>query len=222
MKVWRYVLATDNGTAPNYDPPCLTLALCKPKIRHAATAGDLVIAFAGRSLDPNPDAVVWAGVVTDAIDFAEYWRSERFQAKKGQPPQVLDNIYEPDPGLQDGFKQHPHAYHDATSKERDLSGRFALAFDGPDVWVFRSSPPILPREFGLGMGSARRGHRVCQIDQSQWTRIREWLTIQEVPARRNVDPSGGGTLGVHASPGQSCTGHLGTTGSQRHRATRQC
>jgi hypothetical protein len=32
MKVWRYVLATDNGTAPNYDPPYLTLALCKPEI----------------------------------------------------------------------------------------------------------------------------------------------------------------------------------------------
>lgn len=176
MKVWCYVLATDNGTAPNYDPPCLTLGLCKPKIRQSAQAGDLVIAFAGRSLHPNPDAVIWAAVVTETLEFAAYWHAPRFQAKKGRPPAVLDNIYEPHPGEPDGFRQHPHAYHDAGSKDRDVSGRNVLIFGGQDTWIFRSAPRVLPKSFGLCMGAARRGHQTSYLDDRGWAALRGWFS----------------------------------------------
>jgi hypothetical protein len=46
MRVHRYVIATDAGSAPNYDPPAVTLAVCKPGIRKKAKVGDLVRAFA--------------------------------------------------------------------------------------------------------------------------------------------------------------------------------
>ncbi len=36
MKVWTYVITNDSGAAPNFDPPAVTLASCKPKIRRAA------------------------------------------------------------------------------------------------------------------------------------------------------------------------------------------
>jgi hypothetical protein len=188
MKVWRYVLTDDTGTAPNYDPPCLTLALCKPKIRQGAQPGNLVIAFAGRALGAHPDAIIWAGVVTESIGFADYWRDARFQSKKGNPPKVLDNIYEPHPGEPDGFKQHPHAYHDKYSKEKDVGGRNALIFGGPDVWVFRNAPRILPARFGLSMGSARRGHQTSYIGDREWNELRAWLSSPSVSAQPFIAP----------------------------------
>jgi hypothetical protein len=48
MRVHTYVIATDAGSAPNYDPPFVTLAVCKPRIRRKADIGELVLAFAVR------------------------------------------------------------------------------------------------------------------------------------------------------------------------------
>jgi hypothetical protein len=49
MRAYRYVIQHDEGSAPNYEPP-VTLAICKPRIRKGARAGDLVIAFEGGDL----------------------------------------------------------------------------------------------------------------------------------------------------------------------------
>jgi hypothetical protein len=57
MNVFTYVIANDRGSEPNYDPPATTLAICKPKIRLAAQIGDLVIAFTGSKLSPEPHSV---------------------------------------------------------------------------------------------------------------------------------------------------------------------
>jgi hypothetical protein len=207
MKVWRYVLAADTGTAPNYEAPCLTLALCKPQLRQNARPGDLVVAFAGRDLHENPDAIIWAGLLTESIGFADYWRDPRFQSKKGAPPRVVDNIYEPHPGEPDGFKQHPHVFHDRDSKARDIGGRNVLIFGGPDVWVFRNSPPVLPKRFGLSMGNARRGHQICHIDETAWHEIRDWLSTPTTNGRCFV----AGNIAISAS-------HQGAPS----RSTRRC
>ena len=202
MKIFRYVLVTDNCTAPNYAPPCLTLALCKPQIRKSAVPGDLVIAFAGASLDRDPDAVIWAAVVTESLTFAEYWRDVRFQTKKGRPPQVLDNIYEPDPASTDGYRQHPHAYHGPTSKFTDVGGRNVLIFGGPDVWVFRNAPRVLPTKFGLGMGRARRAHQTSYIDGRQWRELREWFSGGREAVPPYVEPTANQAISRPLHPGR--------------------
>jgi hypothetical protein len=176
MKLWRYVLATDNGTAPNYLPPYLTLALCKPKIRKHARRGDVVMAFAGSNLRGDPDAVVWAGVVTESLTFAQYWNDPRFGTKKAVPPIVGDNIYEPHPAQPTGYRQHAHTHHDAGSVRTDLDGQRVLVFGSPDTWIFRDDPRLLPTHFGLSMGPARRGHQVADLEPGQWSRLREWLS----------------------------------------------
>lgn len=78
MKLHTYVIATDAGSAPNYDPPFTTLAVCKPRIRKKALVGDVVLAFAGKTLNHNPHVVCWAGQVHDKLTFAEYWNDSRF------------------------------------------------------------------------------------------------------------------------------------------------
>jgi Nucleotide modification associated domain 2 len=65
VRVHTYVIATDAGSAPNYDRPFATLAVCKPRIRRKAEIGELVLAFAGKDVNPTePHSVVWAGVVS--------------------------------------------------------------------------------------------------------------------------------------------------------------
>jgi Nucleotide modification associated domain 2 len=51
MKVWTYVITTDKGAAPNFEPPEATLTICKPRIRRKAELGELVLAFNGVRLN---------------------------------------------------------------------------------------------------------------------------------------------------------------------------
>src|SRR5262249_14817590 len=101
MQVHTYVIATDAGSAPNYDPPFVTLAVCKHRIRKKAKRGDLVLAFAGRTVNPvEPHTVVWAGIVGEVMTFSQYWHDSRFAAKKPDRSAHPDNFYCPtDDGL---------------------------------------------------------------------------------------------------------------------------
>ncbi|WP_301408840.1 hypothetical protein [Pseudomonas aeruginosa] len=96
MRIHTYVIATDAGSAPNYDPPAVTLAVCKPRIRKKAKAGDLVLAFAGSKVNPiSGHSVVWAGIVSEVLTFTEYWNDRRFVSKKPERTVVPDNFYKP-------------------------------------------------------------------------------------------------------------------------------
>jgi Nucleotide modification associated domain 2 len=123
MKLYTYVIATDHGSAPNYDPPCTTLAICKPRIRRSAEVGDAILAFTGQALSPEPHAVCWAGVVSEKLPFADYWRDRRFSGKKSRSSRTPDNIYRPD-GL--SLQQVENPSHGPDDSNRDLGGRFVL------------------------------------------------------------------------------------------------
>ena len=57
VRAFTYVIVFDAGSAPNYDPPMTTLAICKPRIRLTADVGDLVLAFTGSRLGPEAHGV---------------------------------------------------------------------------------------------------------------------------------------------------------------------
>ncbi len=170
MKVFSYVIVNDDGSAPNYDAPMTTLAICKPKIRLYAQPGDLVIAFAGQTLGPEPHAVRWAGVVTEKMTFAEYWNAPRFVAKRPGKSERPDNIYKPSGTT---YEQVNNPSHTAKNISRDLGGAFVLAFE--TAWRFGPVVEILPEEFGLRLSGARRGHRVCPISAVEWGSLKKWL-----------------------------------------------
>lgn len=175
MRVYTYVIVVDRGSAPNYDAPFVTLAVCKPRIRRSARVGDLVLAFTGKSLGPEPHAVRWAGVVSEKLSFAEYWRDERFQGKKPGQSAAPDNIYRPGPG---GLVQVPNSTHDQSNVARDLVGEDVLIFDR--AWRFDGVVALLPRELGLRMDS-RRGHRVFDLSPAQAKRLLSWLDREAPP-----------------------------------------
>jgi hypothetical protein len=187
MRVYTYVIRYDEGSAPNYELPLTTLAVCKPDIRRCSEEGNLIVAFSGARLSAEPHAVRWAGVIRDKMPFADYWRDIRFRVKKPLQSSTPDNIYKP---VGAELHQVPNSTHDERSRLGDLRGRFVLVFD--PVWRFGTKAPILPAEFGLRMIGARRKHRVHEISNAQRARLVRWLNAQPQVGAVSSDTHGGG------------------------------
>ncbi|MBV7480349.1 hypothetical protein [Pseudomonas sp. PDM31] len=189
MRVHTYVIATDAGSAPNYDPPAVTLAVCKPRIRKKAKVGDLVFAFAGSEVNPiSRHSVVWAGIVSEVLTFPEYWNDRRFASKKPDRTDVPDNFYKPTGN--GNFAWQPNPVHGPEAQVRDTSGLNVLVFD--HAWRFGAFGPLLPEDFGLRMINSRRGERVAELIDSVWQRLETWLNAQpqvSVEAASNSKPS---------------------------------
>lgn len=175
MRVHTYVIATDAGSAPNYDPPAVTLAVCKPRIRKKAKVGELVLAFAGSEINPTSrHSVVWAGIVSEVLTFTEYWSDRRFASKKPDRTDVPDNFYKPTGN--GGFAWQSNPVHGPEAQVRDTGGLNVLAFD--HAWRFGAFGPLLPEDFGLRMINIRRGERVADLTDSVWHRLETWLNAQ--------------------------------------------
>lgn len=171
MRVHTYVIAVDAGSAPNYDRPFVTLAVCKPRIRRKAEIGEVVLAFAGKDVNPaEPHTVVWAGIVSEKMSFAEYWNDRRFAAKKPDKSDHPDNFYRPIDG---GLLWVVNDVHGPDATNHDTGGQFVLGFY--PSWRFGAHGPLMPIEFNLRMVGGRRGERVADLTAPEWNRLRAWL-----------------------------------------------
>jgi len=175
MRVRAYVIETDAGSAPNYDAPCTTLAVCKPRIRKTATVGDLVLAFAGQKVNRfEPHTVVWAGLVSEKLTFAEYWNDQRFDSKKPDRCAHPDNFYRPRDG---GLEWVLNPVHGTDQFNRDTGGVYVLTFIRS--WRFGAHGPLMPEQFGIRIAmNARRAGRVVHMQDDEWHRLEAWLDSQ--------------------------------------------
>lgn len=168
MRAFTYVVAHDNGFAPNPYFGWCTLACCKPRIRSAAEPGDLVFGFSR-----GCERVVYAMRVRERLTFREYWADPRFEPKRAEwssrePVKRLgDNIYAWDG--EGGFKQLPSIHWDHSrrqerpfDKARDLGGRFALV--ATEFVYFGGDGPNLPPK--LRFARVGRAHR-CRFSPDQ-------------------------------------------------------
>lgn len=171
VRVHTYVIATDAGSAPNYDWPFVTLAVCKPRIRKKAEIGELILAFAGKQVNPiEPHGVVWAGIVSEKMSFADYWNDRRFAGKRPDRSKHPDNFYRPGNG---GLQWVANDVHDADATNHDTGGKFVLGFS--QSWRFGAHGPLMPGEYGLRMVGGRRGERVVDLTDETWQRLKAWL-----------------------------------------------
>lgn len=92
MRTYVYKLTSDRGGAPCAPrpragaAPLLTLSICKPAIRRTAQPGDRILGITSQSLassDGYPlNAVIYAAVVTGAVDAREYYAPRsRFRSR---------------------------------------------------------------------------------------------------------------------------------------------
>jgi hypothetical protein len=171
VRVHTYVIATDAGSAPNYDRPFATLAVCKPRTRRKAEIGELVLAFAGKDVNPTePHSVVRAGVVSEKMSFAEYWNDRRFAGKKPDKSEHPDNFYRPVAG---GLLWVQNEVHGPEATNHDTRGKFVLGFF--PSWRFGAHGPLMPSDFDLRMVGGRRGERVAELTEPEWKRLKQWL-----------------------------------------------
>lgn len=74
-KIYFYKMTADNGGAPCVHDRLLSLAICKPKIRSTAQAGDLIFGFGGRRLGGR---LIYAAFVTEKPEVGEYYRRRSY------------------------------------------------------------------------------------------------------------------------------------------------
>lgn len=181
VTVHTYVIATNAGSAPNYDPPAVTLTVCKPRLRRKARTGELVLGFAGAALKPrSPHSVVWAGIVSEILTLADYWHDPRFATKRPDRSDVPDNFYAPDG--RGGYRWQPNPVHGPDATTHDTGGRHALVF--ARAWRFGHLGPEIPESFGLRMIGSRRGERRHELTERDGRRLVAWLDAQRTSSAK--------------------------------------
>lgn len=174
-KFFSYVVATDNGVAPNVDGGVCTVCLCKPEIRRNAMVGHWIV-----GLWPMPARyrVTYVMRVGRKMTMLDYHECGEFDQKKPGCSQTPDNIYEPDlrfwlrrrKDTPRGLHAHPeHA-------RRDLGGRNALIADR--FWYFGSTACELPARFwklDFPNPTARRYVKKTYLNDTELNNLVMWL-----------------------------------------------
>ena len=173
QRIFRYVVRYDQGVAPRpFDGYC-SLAICKPRIRANAAAGDWVIGF--RTCSPGD--VIYVMQVEEVLSFTQYWTDVRFRKRRPHArSSTPDNIYRPITG--GAVEQVPNHVHNVTDVSTDVGGRYVLV--SQRFWYFGDASPMIPNELvhliHTGRGhAAGKGRRPDDIEQLvQW--LRSWPT----------------------------------------------
>ena len=171
MRAWSYVITTDRGSAPNYDAPAVTLAICKPRIRAKARIGDLVLGFNGSTLSNRPHSLRWAGIVSKVLPLEDYWDDRRFRSKRPGNSAFPDNIYRI---IGSQLCQLPNSSHDERHVATDIRGRNALIFSR--TWHLGENGPDLEEDFGLRVPmTMRRNEPLTEVGVELWIELEAWL-----------------------------------------------
>src|SRR5262249_17276559 len=130
-RVYRYVVANDDGIAPNPEGNVCTLAICKPGIRRNAQPGDLILGFASKR--HGTARLIFAMVVGRSVRFGQYWRDARLRRRR-------DNIYRSAAnGELVQVRRGVHEHED--DQRRDWRGQNVLISSAESWWYFGRSAP---------------------------------------------------------------------------------
>ena len=174
-RILSYVVAEDWGLAPNPDGEYCTLAVCKPRIRQSAIAGQDYILGMGSAKD-GQNKVIYVMQVDEKLTLGTYFSDERFRYKKPSPKTNYfgDNFYEEIDGE---LKQRLNGVktHDDGNIPSDTGGLYVLI--SKKFWYFGHNAPELPPHLqteSLALVKNRRGHRVT-TDSETISAFLAWL-----------------------------------------------
>jgi hypothetical protein len=166
-RIFRYILATDNGMAPCSDKGWVSLATCKPQIRRSAKPGEWVVGFYP---SPAPRGLVaWAGRVARRVEIADY--ESEFRGRS-------DAVYRMMP---DGnFKRLRPDYHPGPDQFRKDTSAPVLVFDKATTWYFGDRPQMLPDSL-MNLAPRGIGHRVNGTADGDVANLLAWLRQVALP-----------------------------------------
>ena len=203
-RLYSYIVATDDGFAPNPFHCVCTLACCKPKIRtlNGAQVGDYVV---GLGTQDEHWRIIYAMKVTDKLTFDQYWRDSRFQAKRpnmlaGGIESVGDNIYRWDSkGNEYRQARSLHSKSDGTEnvqqKRHDTKGddHWVLISDNYIYWGSQSpDAPPFHRDI-IKRGPGHRCHFSPEVVDAfiKWFNTREKRGLVGMPTNELPSPTVG-------------------------------
>jgi hypothetical protein len=153
LLAYSYILAVDNGGAPNVEDGIFTLAICKPRIRKYIRIGNYLVGIGGEALKlgTKRKQIIFIAKITEIMAMKEY--AIRF-------PERADSIYTVD------GKLHPNKFHCNEHIARDLGGKNVIL--STDFIFFGNKHVPVPRELkeiipGRGYQSRKNGPYVNKI-----------------------------------------------------------
>lgn len=156
MRIYSYVLRTDEGAAPNPFGEICTLTICKPAIRRTASIGDWVIGTGSKRVNLGDrktcdfsDSLVYAMKITEIKSLKEYdeYCNKSLTNKipvietENWTQKVGDCIYDYSKGDEPLIRK---GVHNEGNRDRDLSGHNALLSN--HFYYFGSEARPLPPE----------------------------------------------------------------------------
>ena len=165
-----YKLTSDRGSAPcaptpepNADP-LLTLAICKPAIRRTAMPGDRIVGITSHSLAQSDGypllSVIYAAVVLDGIDAADYFSPENY----ARPDCIYEFHQQNGRALHRGASQvHADARHVLKDLGQYPFYRNGRVLEASDFRYFGAEAVRIPSRLHLLCAEAEalgQGHRV--------------------------------------------------------------
>jgi len=167
--IYRYVVATDAGTAPNPFGTWCSLAICKPGIRRHAKVGDWIVGFRSKA----NDEVIYAMQVQRVLSFPEYWNERRFHYKRPDRTPFPDNFYRPtDSGPLEWVENH---IHEREAFKKDTGGLHVLV--SRRFWYFGRESPSIPTDLVhlVHSGQSYAVHKARKADDA--ARLEAWLNL---------------------------------------------
>lgn len=178
-RLLSYVIASDDGLAPNIDGGVCTLSVCKPIIRKTAQVGeDMILGFSSRWHGEH--RLIYAMSVDEKIAFDAYFNAPEFAMKKPSDTHSAgDNFYQPTPCGKSHYIENTHAAH-FNKKGKIMSQTSApYALIGRRFWYFGDNAPNVPfcilKDTDIAIpGQSRRAHRVTD-DPEKIQSFMQWL-----------------------------------------------
>lgn len=150
-KLYSYKMSHDDRFAPNPYHGVLTLATCKPRMRHSVGDGNWIAGWTSRSMKTHSTPVgreklVYLAKVTKKLSYGEYW--EAFPNKRPDKTGVAicgDNIYCPDVTQSHDYRLIPNLRHETEKqKTKDMNGKYVLVCE--EFYYFGGTKDSTPLE----------------------------------------------------------------------------
>ena len=126
--VYSYILATDVGASPCVENDCLTISICKPKLRQKAQVSDIIVGISGYKLGKNK-RIMFISKITKIITMKKYGEDEYNNRS--------DSIFTSE------LKMKKNDFHNVKDdRDRDISGKNVLI--STDFIYFGENHIVLP------------------------------------------------------------------------------
>lgn len=170
--IYFYKMTHDTGAAPCVDQGCLSLAICKPRIRASVVPGDIVIGFGGKRYG---EKLIYIACITEKLTKAKYYVRPEFDKRSDCIYTIADGKAKVKKGArfhEDG-SEIPKDIGDGLKKANVLLSNDFRYFGKSGTDEYKTIFPVI----GKAVSNLARGHRINHFPElrADLLRMKEWV-----------------------------------------------